>query len=811
DGLYAISASVTDNFGSTSLPVAGGSYNQNNILLRVDGTPPEISIQWPPPGYTSTVSRLPANAFAGSASDRSGQPVVRGTIRRVSDGAYWSNYGWIYMREQAMFTASYPGGDGGSFSEWKLDPELPGAGFNTAWCMPNGDYELIVVATDAIGNTNEVTRAFTVQYESPLFAGLPATDFSPAQDPLNTNAFAMVAVTAVPPFSVAAEQPEGYHGLFAAANGSYRVLAGTLQLIGFGYSSRDPVLYAADSTGNLAVTPVTNTIEYAENYFYERNAGTPVADFRADGAGVTASTLLERDYGYGGTYRFVTKSEITRFDGTGNILWQVLTPPTNYTGWAGYASGPAGLNVKWMKLLDDDRVVVVAEFYGYRNSTYSNYRHHVLCLILNAGGQVVSANRFGVETEDEYRQENEFFIDAAVDGAGNVFVATRGNTGGQPSHYLRKIRLSDGALSGEYAMDTCTSPEWWSAIEVDAAGWVFVGGAVDTGDGQPRLLVTRLDPVDLTRDWRAYGPANSGGPSVAQGVPVRMPLLRSLNGSVYVVHDHDGSNIYDVNDDRIYATRFDPSGQLMWCREIDHLDGSYTRGNQAGYGVLTPAGDILFTGEFDLSSFPYKQGYVKIAANGDLQFARSIGLTNVVARSVTSDRQRIALALGGPGQLLAVVELDNPANMHPAQGSTYAQWVYEQSLNGAGALPDAMPTGDGVANLMRYASNLGAWEPAATLVPGAGTRGLPDMRTSGTGGVLRLRVEYLRRLNDSNLIYQVQFAPDLRSQGLWENAISSATRTAIDADWERVVVEDHVAGANATSRFSRVKVQLLQP
>jgi len=288
-------------------------------------------------------------------------------------------------------------------------------------------------------------------------------------------------------------------------------------------------------------------------------------------------------------------------------------------------------------------------------------------MVLSTNGQTLSANRFGTETEDEALQENELFIDAGVDHAGNLFVASQRSAGGRPSYHLRKIRLSDGAVTGEYVMDVCTSPEKWAAISVDAAGWVYIGAGVTTDNQDARLLVTRIHPTTMAMVWRAYGPTGSISQYTSVMSPHSMPLLQAGTSGVFVVHNHEGTDTFSAGDDRIVATRFDFSGNLIWSREVDSFYGFSEEGNRAEFAMLTPTDDILLTGYVGFNNYAgAKPGYAKIAANGDLQFARVIGVSNIVAFNRSLSGQRIIMATAAESvdvDSLSVIELQNPANV----------------------------------------------------------------------------------------------------------------------------------------------------
>ena len=115
---------------------------------------------------------------------------------------------------------------------------------------------------------------------------------------------------------------------------------------------------------------------------------------------------------------------------------------------------------------------------------------------------------------------------------------------------------------------------------------------------------------------------------------------------------------------------------------------------------------------------------------------------------------------------------------------------------------------DGVPGVIEYASNLNpkVAGPPIRLIPGAGsTAGLPAIGLITDGqGQKRLRLEYLRKIGD-DLTYTPQFASAL-GLGDWVNA-GPPTVTPVNAQWERCVVEDSVAMAQAPRRFGRVAVR----
>ncbi len=139
--------------------------------------------------------------------------------------------------------------------------------------------------------------------------------------------------------------------------------------------------------------------------------------------------------------------------------------------------------------------------------------------------------------------------------------------------------------------------------------------------------------------------------------------------------------------------------------------------------------------------------------------------------------------------------------------SALASWRTLQGLAANGSQDLANPSGDGVANLLKFAFNMapnaGALATANTSVLTAnGTAGLPLITVDGSG---RLVVTFVRlkAVNNPGLTYSVETTDDLTTA--WQTLnLTGASVTSIDANWERVSVTDPVITA---ARFGRVRVQ----
>ncbi|WP_294222193.1 tandem-95 repeat protein [Prosthecobacter sp.] len=155
---------------------------------------------------------------------------------------------------------------------------------------------------------------------------------------------------------------------------------------------------------------------------------------------------------------------------------------------------------------------------------------------------------------------------------------------------------------------------------------------------------------------------------------------------------------------------------------------------------------------------------------------------------------------------------ENPFNFS-IQGAAYsstteaeaATWAESHGLSGADAAPTAEPFADGVPNLLKYAFNMPLTGPNVSgLAPGTGTSGLPAVTVPGTSGPPdAIRVEFIRRRN-SGLIYTPLYS--VNGLGNFIPMTAPETVTTIDANWERVVVNQPLGLPLPTTTFSRVSV-----
>ena len=132
-------------------------------------------------------------------------------------------------------------------------------------------------------------------------------------------------------------------------------------------------------------------------------------------------------------------------------------------------------------------------------------------------------------------------------------------------------------------------------------------------------------------------------------------------------------------------------------------------------------------------------------------------------------------------------------------------WRLLHGLQPNGSRDLANPSGDGIANVLKYAFNMAPnagnlGQPNIGVLPANGTAGLPHISVNPQK---RLVIEFVRRKADSDpgISYTVETGDDLAN--LQPLSLSGATVVPINAIWERVTVTDP---AGTSKRFGRVRV-----
>lgn len=137
----------------------------------------------------------------------------------------------------------------------------------------------------------------------------------------------------------------------------------------------------------------------------------------------------------------------------------------------------------------------------------------------------------------------------------------------------------------------------------------------------------------------------------------------------------------------------------------------------------------------------------------------------------------------------------------------YDETVAAAGLTGNDAEPEAIPFGDGVPNLVKYAFNMNLGGPDVRRMAPGDSAGLPATEWQTSNGNTVLRMEFLRRIG-SGLTYTPQISPDM-TPGNWQPFTSSPVISPVGSDqaWERVVYEETLP-PDTERYFSRVALSL---
>ena len=244
-------------------------------------------------------------------------------------------------------------------------------------------------------------------------------------------------------------------------------------------------------------------------------------------------------------------------------------------------------------------------------------------------------------------------------------------------------------------------------------------------------------------------------------------------------------------------------------------------GGTCDFGSVAVGGErfitftILNSGSADLTL----SGTPKVSIAGSSDFTVTAQPASPVASGGGTTSFIVRFFPTGSGLKTASLSIpNNDGNEHPfdinltgtatTASSLFSTIMLSSSgLGGDDASPSAIPFGDGVENLLKYAFNMNLSGPDTRLLtPGTGTAGLPSVGLTGSGASTMMRVEYLRR-KGSGLIYTPKKSNTL-TPGSFVPMTSSPVVTSIDADWERVVVEEPANPALLPASFAIVEVTM---
>jgi ELWxxDGT repeat protein len=223
--------------------------------------------------------------------------------------------------------------------------------------------------------------------------------------------------------------------------------------------------------------------------------------------------------------------------------------------------------------------------------------------------------------------------------------------------------------------------------------------------------------------------------------------------------------------------------------------------------VIRNAGDApltLQTADATIDSMSGKYHFLVVDAPFDDVLApgqaRSLTIRfQPVAGTTFSVNVNLRIYSSDPGDPIRYASLSGSIVSHTPIESA----MQDAGLTGQNAEPGAIPFGDGVPNLIKYAFNMNLGGPdSTTMTSGTGTSGLPSVGLVTQDGETLFRIEYLQR-KGASLNYEPQVSSDLDDFG---PMVGTTTIENVDLYWQRVVVRQPVDPGTQHKWFGRVMV-----
>lgn len=274
---------------------------------------------------------------------------------------------------------------------------------------------------------------------------------------------------------------------------------------------------------------------------------------------------------------------------------------------------------------------------------------------------------------------------------------------------------------------------------------------------------------------------NNGGPTAT--VPL-LPGSPAIDAGVTIAGlttDQRGTTRPQANAPDIGAF------ELVWTQAaaipiISPLGGTYESSAQISIANTSVGSTVRYT----------LDGSTPSSSNGQIYGAQFILTQNTTVKAIASGRGWLPSPVASVGYTV----LD-----------PLPYWRNLQGLAGDGSQDLANPSGDGIANLLKYAFKLAQRTGDLTkanyqILTANGTAGLPLITRDAQG---RLTIAFVRRKASTNpgISYSVETGSDLAI--LQPLDLSAAIVVSIDETWERVTVTDPAVTPN---RFGRVRVSV---
>ena len=208
----------------------------------------------------------------------------------------------------------------------------------------------------------------------------------------------------------------------------------------------------------------------------------------------------------------------------------------------------------------------------------------------------------------------------------------------------------------------------------------------------------------------------------------------------------------------------------------------------AGLQVEVPSGFSIDSAGMDLSVAPAGITSVKVLFTPPAAGSYS-GTLRILSND--ADDSPFEISLSGEAEAAAVI---------------FDSALAATGLDGANALPDAMPFADGVSNLLKYAFNMDLSGPDVNSMEPGGNSGLPGGQLVENDGEIFWRVQYVRR-KGSGLVYTPKKSTSLEP-GSFVALEATPALASIDAEWERDTIDEPCNPLATPTCFSFVEVAL---
>jgi uncharacterized delta-60 repeat protein len=420
---------------------------------------------------------------------------------------------------------------------------------------------------------------------------------------------------------------------------------------------------------------------------------------------------------------------------------------------------------------------------------------------------------------------NSWISSLAVQADGKILIGGQFTAvGGVTRNYIARLN-ANGTLDSSFNPN---AGYHINSLVVQANGKILIGGNFTTVGGVARGYFARLNS-DGTVD-SAFHPKVS---SIVYDIAVQADGKILLGGSFTTIGEVTRNRIARLHSDGMLDMYFNPN------MNVDRYSYAYALAVQAD-------GKVLIGGVFG-SLGGVARNHIALVTN-DIPSTSTLSLTDTTqidwkrggsvpeieqvifeewtgsawvslgnATRVPEGWSKTGLSLSASGQIRARGRTSNSkcsgfieqTVRYGSQANPVEAWrqqFFGTTLDAGSAADLADPDGDGLPNLMERAFNLSPTQCGVPiLVPGSGTSGLPAISSVGDGASRRLKLDYVRLKASAGhaLYYTPQFSSDLISG--WQNFTGNEAVQSIDADWERVTVEEAAGGHQ--KRFGRVRLE----